>query len=730
MLAAYLFGLLSASVFYALWKGQPGGWFARWLKSFFVRRYKSQRGSAFVILFGGVAMLGSLGYGMSQFIRGPLATTVTISRVATAETQMQMAMRMAVVQAALDIGDCDEDGFIVPIAPRDPDSAQHPIGGGSLPVALGMPLSDPWGTPYGYCAWKHGPGDGAGCDPVNLAGLREGAGDPALVPLLPVISVISAGPSRQFSTSCADFNPLQPDDALVVKGSDSDDVILTSNYTEASSMGGGLWRLKEGDPDTATIAKAVEIEGAFRMGLAGDGAGQVSATACSEPTHAGRMRYDEFMRQIEVCAYDDGLYFWTPISGQGGDDDGIGMFDAIFTDEINRRNADEITVRDRTVFLGDRVGIGLTNPQARLDVAGNINVQAGPGRDRIGGGAIVLQRSEDTANPARLVLQKSRGTVEAPSPVEPGDLIGSITFNAYRNDAFQGSDAPSSALIRAQVTGPIDGDSVPASLIFRTTGPGEVFGSDRMRIDHAGNVGIGASQPTTRLDVRGSIRIGDGNEACEAETEGTLRYVSVTNNIELCNGSAWAMITGNGATGGASIPIADPASCTLGDHMRWIWDGDEAVLTCEDSCLVDPPGAQCKDGAIYMGIIGGNRVYVAPADEPTTFAWGPWGTTNADSHTDGLANTSWLAAQGTPYPAALACATKIPEGTWYLPAQDELNLLWRNVAYIPNFIGGTIYNWSSTQGASTSNAQAQRLDNGTAGSLTRSNQARVRCVRR
>jgi hypothetical protein len=60
-------------------------------------------------------------------------------------------------------------------------------------------------------------------------------------------------------------------------------------------------------------------------------------------------------------------------------------------------------------------------------------------------------------------------------------------------------------LIGEGTDGYVDNLSATGSLIFRTNNA-----TERMRIDSAGNVGIGTSSPTQKLDVRGAIALTDG----------------------------------------------------------------------------------------------------------------------------------------------------------------------------------------------------------------------------
>lgn len=97
--------------------------------------------------------------------------------------------------------------------------------------------------------------------------------------------------------------------------------------------------------------------------------------------------------------------------------------------------------------------------------------------------------------------------------------------------------------------------------------------------------------------------------------------------------------------------------------------------------LVLNPGEKC-DGAdiVYVGTNGGRRIYTTTADRGS-IAYGAagffWGHPPADSTSDGLANTDVLVAEtgfAAPYAAALACRSLGQD--WYLPAQEELLLLY------------------------------------------------------
>ncbi len=59
-------------------------------------------------------------------------------------------------------------------------------------------------------------------------------------------------------------------------------------------------------------------------------------------------------------------------------------------------------------------------------------------------------------------------------------------------------------------------------------------GSERMRVDSSGNVGMGTATPAAKLDVAGSIKVADGGETCDASHIGTIRYNSGTSKMQIC----------------------------------------------------------------------------------------------------------------------------------------------------------------------------------------------------
>ena len=68
-----------------------------------------------------------------------------------------------------------------------------------------------------------------------------------------------------------------------------------------------------------------------------------------------------------------------------------------------------------------------------------------------------------------------------------------------------------------------------------------VDSTDVLSMRSGGRVGIGVTDPDVALEVAGTIRVGDGSEACESGNfTGGLRYNN--GNIEYCDGTAWAVL--------------------------------------------------------------------------------------------------------------------------------------------------------------------------------------------
>lgn len=216
----------------------------------------NQRGNIFTVLFGAVVVVGIITAATMQMISGPIKTASRVNTLNMANANMQTAGRILIIDAAnqANSGDVDSDGTI---EPREFTTQTGGItGGGSIPTVVGANRTDPWGTLYGYCVWNNGSSYGA------LTNILAGAVTTG-TPVPTVIALVSAGPDKTFQTSCAAYGggTTSGDTTTtgVIKVSGSDDIVMKWSYAEALAASGGLWAIKAGSPNTATIGKTLEV---------------------------------------------------------------------------------------------------------------------------------------------------------------------------------------------------------------------------------------------------------------------------------------------------------------------------------------------------------------------------------------------------------------------------------------------------------------------------------------
>jgi len=294
-------------------------------KTPYLRQFKSsEQGSMFTILMGAIGLVAMTSLAAYSLITGPLSSASRVTQNNLVKSQLGTIASITAMDAASQTatGDCDTDGYIEPRPWRDPSGAPAPVNGGLIPVGMGAPTVDPWGLDYGYCVWDVGAVSGnISCG--SGTGMLDGANDPATgnTNTQTVIAIISAGPDRQFQTTCNDYVDTSTD-LITTSG---DDIVKRHSYTEASSSTSSLWSLKTGDSSTAEIDKnlaigndinfttgsgliqalavnatgKVTVGGAFSLGTTADG-------SCT-PTTAGMLRYNGSIDEAQLCL-DDGSW--------------------------------------------------------------------------------------------------------------------------------------------------------------------------------------------------------------------------------------------------------------------------------------------------------------------------------------------------------------------------------------------------------------------------------------
>nr|VFK33557.1 MAG: Collagen triple helix repeat-containing protein [Candidatus Kentron sp. MB]VFK77048.1 MAG: Collagen triple helix repeat-containing protein [Candidatus Kentron sp. MB] len=171
-------------------------------------------------------------------------------------------------------------------------------------------------------------------------------------------------------------------------------------------------------------------------------------------------------------------------------------------------------------YAHGNVGIGTNQPKADLAILGNLSKPL-TGHIAAPGGSV------------HVIGTSTRFTKE----LAVGDslLIGDKVFlvAGITSDIALTLNAP-------HPTGALNATAYTDSDLLSVQTGAEVTA---LAIDKSGNVGIGAKAPTTRLDVRGGIRVGTETR-CDAAREGTIRYNDTSNEPEFCDGRTWTRVEG------------------------------------------------------------------------------------------------------------------------------------------------------------------------------------------
>ncbi|MFQ5563752.1 MAG: DUF2793 domain-containing protein [Parvularculaceae bacterium] len=132
--------------------------------------------------------------------------------------------------------------------------------------------------------------------------------------------------------------------------------------------------------------------------------------------------------------------------------------------------------------------------------------------------------SHDAGGNPSVVGYRSRGTFAAPTIVQNADFIFSFFARGYDGSAYKNA-----AGLRFAVDGTPGANDMPGRITFHTSADGTASFTERMRVTSAGDVGIGATSPATKLDVDGPVKVKSYTVAgapSAAGIAGAIIYVS------------------------------------------------------------------------------------------------------------------------------------------------------------------------------------------------------------
>lgn len=148
-----------------------------------------------------------------------------------------------------------------------------------------------------------------------------------------------------------------------------------------------------------------------------------------------------------------------------------------------------------SLTMNGNLSIGTTTPAFLFEVAGN-------------GSTATLSNSvySNTANDAAgFIGRKARGTLGSPSAVQADDILGGFYGGGYTSAGSFGTNSGRFSIHAAQNFTSANQGSY---MTFSVTPLNSSSRSEVMRITSSGNVGIGTTTPTSRLDVGQSLTSG------------------------------------------------------------------------------------------------------------------------------------------------------------------------------------------------------------------------------
>ena len=281
-----------------------------------------------------------------------------------------------------------------------------------------------------------------------------------------------------------------------------------------------------------------------------------------------------------------------------------------------------------TYYTAGNVGIGTTSPSSRLGIQ-----QTGISTTTTVVNAVTettavattifdfdQYTSVDGNGSSMLRFRKANGTIASPTLVGANRATGRIGSQLYDGAAFYDN-----TLIRFASDGTPALNSTPGRIEFYTTPFGSAGGIvERMRIDSVGNVGIGTTSPSQRLQVNGDIRLGstattDENVGYQITSGGQITIHG--NNSATQDQSFVGVILNAGvATNLSSVQVYGSSSSSFNhiafntantERMRITSAGNVGIGTSSPGSALDVFGSSAVESINYIQRLADTKAFNA-----------------------------------------------------------------------------------------------------------------------
>ncbi|WP_260393350.1 hypothetical protein [Riemerella anatipestifer] len=193
-----------------------------------------------------------------------------------------------------------------------------------------------------------------------------------------------------------------------------------------------------------------------------------------------------------------GYYYWNGTKWVKSGNNGTTIWVNDSTNKVAKiKNlSDGITERldGNNIFINDEgyIGVGTKSPERKLHLVGNGNAL----------GEILLQSASNTNMSPGVLSRKLRGTIENPEAVMENDHLITLGGGAYDGVKYNYNRGGIFVNTSENWTDVAHGTNIT----FLTTLNGSDTRSEAMRIENNGNVGIGTTSPTEKLEVAGTVK--------------------------------------------------------------------------------------------------------------------------------------------------------------------------------------------------------------------------------